>query len=187
MFLINDRDPSPGLLRYEVLSGEPVDEFSLSMLTQNPPKGVLRLGRERTEEFDHLLLPVSKLVRLTSDAPIVNAEVTIDKCLLRVREVREELSRYMIPPEELVLRPEWTFLDPEAGEPVFLVLPTPLAKDLSLSMEDYETLLRQALERKGQIAEERKAGEESAKRSAKRAEPAKPFRERVREFWENLD
>ena len=94
----------------------------------------------------------------------------------------------MIPADELVLRPEWTWLRPETGEPVLLVLPTPMARDLSLSPEDYETLVSAIYERRMLIATEKEADEEeSAKRSAKRRGPAKPWRRVVRDFWENLD
>ena len=48
-----------GLLRYELLPGEPVDELTLETLRQNTPEGVLLLGRETNEEGDFLLLPVA--------------------------------------------------------------------------------------------------------------------------------
>ncbi|MBR1705049.1 MAG: hypothetical protein IJ720_06780 [Clostridia bacterium] len=187
MFLNNDRDPVPGLWRYEILPGEPVDEFSFSMLSQNPPEGVLRLGRETTEEFDHLLLPVSNLVKLTDNVPIVVSKVTEDKLLLQVEEVKEQLSRYMIPAEELVLRPEWTFRDPKTGTLTFLVLPTALAKDLSLPVEDYVFLLRHALEKRTEEAKVLESAKGSAKEHPKGTFPEKTLRERVREFWGGLD
>lgn len=187
MFLKEEWGTSPGILRYELLPGEPVDEYTLEVLRQNTPKGVLLLGRERTEAYDHLLLPISQLVKLTSIDLIVNNGVTYDKFLLQVREILERLPKYMIPKEELLLRPEWTFLEPESGYPVLPVLPTPLAKDLSLSLEDYATLIRKVFEEQGQIATEKEKAGESAKRSAKGATPQKPFRKRVQEFWESLD
>lgn len=52
-------EPGAGLIRYELLPGEPVDEFTLEVLRQNTPEGVLMLGRETNEEGDHLLLPVA--------------------------------------------------------------------------------------------------------------------------------
>lgn len=187
MFLREEWGEMPGILRYEMLPGEPFDEFTFEVLRQNTPKGVLLLGRECTEDFDHLLLPVSRLVKLTNLNTIVNTDVAVDNFLSRVREIMESLPQYMIPKEELLLRPEWTFLEPESGAPVLPVLPTPLAGDLSLSLEDYETLIRKVFEEQGQIARERVTAEESAKRSAKWGEPAKPLRKRVLEFWENLD
>lgn len=187
MFLREEWGGMPGIIRYEMLPGEPFDEFTFEVLRQNTPKGVLLLGRECTEDFDHLLLPVSRLVKLTSLNTIVSTDVTVDNFLSRVREIMESLPQYMIPKEELLLRPEWTFLEPESGYPVLPVLPTPLAKDLSLSLEDYATLIRKVFEEQGQIATEKEKAEESAKRSAKEATPQKPFRKRVQEFWESLD
>lgn len=174
-----------GILRYRLWPGEPVDEFALRMLQQNTPEGVLLLGRETTEEGDWLLLPVAGLTPLVSEDSIVANIFTEDKFLSAVQMTRERLAEYMIPPDELVLRPEWTWVRPETGEPVFLVLPTPAARDLSLSMEDYETLMTRRFERREQIAKEETAV--SAKRSAKRRAPAKPWRKVVRDFWDNLD
>lgn len=174
-----------GIIRYRLWPGEPVDEFALRMLQQNTPEGVLLLGRETTEEGDWLLLPVAGLTPLGSEDSIVANIFTKDKFLSTMQMTRERLTEYMIPPEELVLRPEWTWVRPETGEPVFLVLPTPAARDLSLSGEDYETLVTRLFERTKQIAQEKNA--ESAKRSAKHRAPAKPWRKVVRDFWENLD
>ncbi len=56
--MFHDYTQGAGLLRYELLSGEPVDEFTLEILRQNTPEGVLLLGRETGEEGDFLLLPV---------------------------------------------------------------------------------------------------------------------------------
>lgn len=174
-----------GIIRYRLWPGEPVDEFALRMLQQNTPEGVLLLGRETTEDGDWLLLPVAGLIPLLSQEFIVANIFTKDKLLALVKETRDSLADYMIPPEELVLRPEWTWVRPETGEPVFLVLPTPSARDLSLSMEAYETLVAHLFERKESIAKE--AGAESAKRSAKPRTPAKPWRRILRDYWENLD
>lgn len=177
-----------GLLRYELLPGEPVDELTLETLRQNTPEGVLLLGRETNEEGDFLLLPVAGLVPLLSEEDIVINIFTKDKLFSKIRAIQNSLGDYMIPADELVLRPEWTWLRPETGDPVLLVLPTPMARDLSLSPEDYETLVSAIYERRRLIATEKEADEEeSAKRSAKRRGPAKPWRHVVRDFWENLD
>ena len=124
-----------GLLRYELLPGEPVDELTLETLRQNTPEGVLLLGRETNEEGDFLLLPVAGLVPLLSEEDIVVNIFTKDKLFTKIRAIQNSLGDYMIPADELVLRPEWTWLRPETGEPVLLVLPTPMARDLSLSPE----------------------------------------------------
>ena len=172
-----------GLLRYELLPGEPVDELTLETLRQNTPEGVLLLGRETNEEGDFLLLPVAGLVPLLSEEDIVVNIFTKDKLFTKIRAIQNSLGDYMIPADELVLRPEWTWLRPETGEPVLLVLPTPMARDLSLSPE-----VSAIYERRMLIATEKEADEEeSAKRSAKRRGPAKPWRRVVRDFWENLD
>lgn len=176
-----------GLLRYELLPGEPVDEFTLEILRQNTPDGVLLLGRETGEAGDTLLLPVAGLVPLLSEDYVMN-EFTKESFLMEVKTIRDSLRDHMIPPEELVLRPEWTWLRPETGSPVLLVLPTPMARDLSLSMEAYEVLVSAICEKNRQTAEENAAAEtESARTSAKRRGPAKPWRRLVRDFWENLD
>ena len=186
--MFHDYTQGAGLLRYELLSGEPVDEFTLEILRQNTPEGVLLLGRETGEEGDFLLLPVAGLIPLLSDDNSVINKFTKDKFMEEVKTIQASLRDHMIPPDELVLRPEWTWLRPETGEPVLLVLPTPMARDLSLSPEDYETLVSAIYERRRLIATEKEADEEeSAKRSAKRRGPAKPWRRVVRDFWENLD
>lgn len=206
-----------GILRYRLWPGEPVDEFSLHMLQQNTPDEVLLLGRETTEEGDWLLLPVAGVVSLASalrsERNIVMKVPDRNKLLASVERVRCSLENYMIPTEELVLRPEWTWVRPETGDPVFLVLPTPSAADLTLSAEDYEMLVGSLYEECPVLQRERselhgarvgreryiaaKRGyakpaekedtKESAKRSAKGAVKRKTLRERVREFWNELD
>ena len=176
MFL--EKIPNAGLLRYELLPGETIDEFTLEVLRQDPPKGVLLLGREQTDAWDHLLLPVAPLIPFDEIKSIVKNPITYDKVLERVQEVSVSLSNHMIPQEFLVLRPEWTFADPETMEPVFLVLPTSMAKDLSLSLEDFMVLVRQRFQETPVSP--------SAKPSAKVADPPKPLREIFRDFWESL-
>lgn len=177
-----------GILRYRVWPGEPVDEFALEMLQQNTPDGVLLLGREQTEEGDWLLLPVSGLIPVLSEEFIVANMFTKDKFLTAVKATRDSLAEYMIAPETLVLRPEWTWVRPETGAPVLPVLPVPSARDLSLSFDDYATLIGRLYERRGSIATEpAESAGASAKKSAKRRAPAKPWRRIVQDFWENLD
>lgn len=174
-----------GIIRYRVWPGEPVDEFALSMLQQNTPEHVLLLGRETTEEGDWLLLPVAGLVPLSSDGFILINKFTGDKFLEALETTLNSLQTYMIPPETLVLRPEWTWVRPETGEPVFLVLPTPSARDLSLSRDDYVALVtRLPDQNQGAIDE---ANAKSAKKSANPRPPAKPWRRVLRDYWENLD
>lgn len=186
--MFQDYGKGAGLIRYELLPGEPVDEFTLEVLRQNTPEGVLLLGRETTEESDCLLLPVAGLVPLLSEEQSVVKIFTKNKFFTEIKTIQNSLRDYMIPSSELVLRPEWTWLRPETGAPVLLVLPTPMARDLSLSMEDYETLVSAIYERRAHIATETEAEkEESAKPSARRRGPAKPWRRVVRDFWENLD
>lgn len=185
--MFHDYVQGAGLLRYELLPGEPVDEFTLEILRQDTPAGVLLLGRETGEEGDFLLLPVAGLVPLLSETIVIN-KFTKEKFMEDVRTIRASLRDHMIPPDELVLRPEWTWLDPETGKPVLPVLPTPLARDLSLSMEAYEVLVSAICEKNSRTAGENTAAEEeSARASAKRRGPAKPWRRVVRDFWENLD
>lgn len=185
--MFHDMGPGAGLLRYELLPGEPLDEYTLEILRQNTPEGVLMPGRETNEEGDFLLLPVAGLEPLLSGKSEVVNTFTINEFMDKIKAIRNSLRDYMIPPEELVLRPEWTWVRPESGEPVLPVLPTPLARDLSLSMDAYATLVAAVFEQKRSIAEECAAKEESAKKSAKRRAPAKPWRRVVRDFWENLD
>ena len=185
MFLEKER--GAGLLRYEVLPGEDVDGFTLEVLRQNTPKGVLLLGREQTEEYDHLLLPVADLVPLQEVTSILKKNMTADNVKTAVREVRSSLGRYMIPEEELVLRPEWTWFRPETDEPVFLVLPTPAARELSLSLEDYVCLLECYLAPAGEEGTDIDPETESANASAGPRRAPKPFLQIAREFWENLD
>ena len=185
--MFHDAAQGAGLLRYELLPGEPVDGFTMEVLRQNKPDGVLLLGRETGEEGDFLLLPVAGLVPFLSGDIVVNI-FTESNFFTKVRAIRDSLRDYMIPPEELVLRPEWTWLHPETGDPVLPVLPTPLARDLSLSLEEYEVLVSAIYGKMRQTAEENKAAEkESASASAKRRGPAKPWRRIVRDYWENLD
>ena len=166
-------EPGAGLIRYELLPGEPVDEFTLEVLRQNTPEGVLMLGRETNEEGDHLLLPVAGLVPVLSEESILVNIFIENKFFTEIKTVR-----------------------PETGAPVLLVLPTPAARDLSLSMDAYETLVSAIYAKRRQIAEEsageteRHAGQSakgSAKAGARRRGPAKPWRLVVRDFWENLD
>ena len=187
MFLSEEN--GAGLLRYALLPGEPVDRFSLAVLSQNPPEGVLRLGRETAEDRDHLLVAVAGYVPLGDASFIVMKNLTFEQILERVTAVREGLRSHMIPPDQLVLRPEWTFLSEEDGAVGLVVLPTPLARDLSLSPEDYACLLRQRFpgeEERAALLEAR-SEKESAKTSASTSPAAKPLRLRLREFWENLD
>ncbi len=194
-------EKNAGIIRYRLWPGEPVDEFTLKMLQQNAPRGVLLLGREINEEGDFLLLPVAGLVPITSkDLYFNNASISINNFITVANEVRASLREYMIPEEQLVLRPEWTWWNPETEEPVFLVLPTPNAKDISLSIEAYEALLmafqtkrddemsseEADLKKKNKSSDSRSANE-SANKSAKRKRPAKPWREVLREFWNSLD
>ncbi len=189
-------EPGAGLIRYELLPGEPVDEFTLEVLRQNTPEGVLMLGRETNEEGDHLLLPVAGLVPVLSEESILVNIFIENKFLTEIKTIQSSLRDHMIPEWELVLRPEWTWVRPETGAPVLLVLPTPAARDLSLSMDAYETLVSAIYAKRRQIAEEsageteRHAGQSakgSAKAGARRRGPAKPWRLVVRDFWENLD
>lgn len=176
--------PNAGLLRYELLPGEPLDAFSLDILTQNPPPGVLRLGRETAGGYDHLLIPVAGLAPLRGAASIVLEGYTPDKLLSQVEAVRDALPRHMLPPETLVLRPEYTWLEPETGEVRLLCLPTPLAADLSLPPEDYAALVR-ALWPEMQAEQQRKR--ECARPPQKPRRPPKTFRQIVKDFWEDLD
>lgn len=185
MFL--KKEKGAGLMRYELLPGEEVDGFTLEVLRQNTPKGVLLLGREQTEEYDHLLLPVADLVPLQEVTSILKKNIASDNVEMAVREVRSSLGRYMIPEEELVLRPEWTWFRPETCEPVFLVLPTPAARELSLSPEDYAYLLERYLAPAGEEGADEAPDAESAKSSARPRRAPKPFLQIAREFWENLD
>ena len=176
--MFHDTAQGAGLLRYELLPGEPVDGFTMEVLRQNKPDGVLLLGRETGEEGDFLLLPVAGLVPFLSGDIVVNI-FTESNFFTKVRAIQDSLRDYMIPPEELVLRPEWTWLP---------VLPTPLARDLSLSLEEYEVLVSAIYGKMRQTAEENKEAEkESASASAKRRGPSKPWRRIVRDYWENLD
>lgn len=187
MFLSEEK--GAGLLRYALLPGEPVDRFSFAVLSQNPPEGVLRLGRESTEDGDHLLVAVAGYVPVCSTDIIVKQNLTFEKVLEEVLAVREGLRSHMIPTDQLVLRPEWTFLSEADGSVGLVVLPTPLSRDLSLSPEDYTCLLRERFP--GEAEREALRGalseNESAKPSASTSHPAKPLRARLREFWENLD
>lgn len=186
--MFHDYVQGAGLLRYELLPGETVDEFTLEILRQNTPEGVLLLGRETGEDGDFLLLPVAGLIPLLSDDNSVINKFTKDKFMEEVKTIQASLRDHMIPPDELVLRPEWTWLRPETGKPVLPVLPTPLARDLSLSMDAYEVLVAAICEKSRQAVEENTAAKQaSARASAKRRGPAKPWRRVVRDFWENLD
>ncbi|MBO7681385.1 MAG: hypothetical protein ILO43_05250 [Clostridia bacterium] len=181
--------PGAGLLRYALLPGEPVDRFSLAVLTQNPPEGVFRLGRETTEEYDHLLAAVAGYAPVGNIDIIVKQNITFEKVLEAVQTVRDGLHGCMIPEDQLVLRPEWTFLSEADGSVGLLVLPTPLARDLSLTFEDYACLLRRRFpeEEEREALREALSEKESAKPSASTSPAAKPLRLRLREFWENLD
>ena len=114
--MFHDYVQGAGLLRYELLQGETVDEFTLEILRQNTPEGVLLLGRETGEEGDFLLLPVAGLIPLLSDDNSVINKFTKDKFMEEVKTIQASLRDHMIPPDELVLRPEWTWLDPETGK-----------------------------------------------------------------------
>lgn len=187
MFLL--QEDGAGLLRYALLPGEPLDRFSLAVLSQNPPEGVFRLGRETTEGSDHLLAAVAGYVPVNNLDNIVKHNITFEKVLAEVEAVREGLRSHMIPTDQLVLRPEWTYLSEEDGSVGLVVLPTPLARDLSLSTEDFACLLRERFpaEEEREMLQKARSEKESAKPSASAKPPAKPLRARLREFWENLD
>ncbi|MEE1299047.1 MAG: hypothetical protein UHI93_00745, partial [Acutalibacteraceae bacterium] len=101
--MFHDYTQGAGLLRYELLPGEPVDEFTLEILRQNTPEGVLLLGRETGEEGDFLLLPVAGLIPLLSDDNSVINKFTKDKFMEEVKTIQASLRDHMIPPDELVL------------------------------------------------------------------------------------
>ena len=176
--------PHAGLLRYELLPGEPLDAFSLDVLTQNPPPGVLRPGRETTEAHDHLLFPVAGLAPLKSADPIVLEATDPDKLLAQVETVRDALPRYLLPPESLILRPEYTWLEPQTGEVRLLCLPTPAAQTLSLPMEEYAALVRTLWP---ELLTEKRRIRESAEAPRKQRRPPKSLRQIAKEFWDDLD
>ncbi len=177
-----------GLIRYELYPGEPLDRFSLDVLSQNPPHGVLRLGRETTEDHDHLLLPVAGLLPLSEADSILKGKEKLYNILEQVDAVRETLPRHMIPRKALLLRPEFTFLDPESGEVRLCCLPVPAAADLSLSRSDYEVLVRERLRSSEAERTEKEPKRAHRDREAKTArKPAKSWWERAKIFWESLD
>ena len=177
-----------GLIRYELYPGEPLDRFSLDVLSQNPPEGVLRLGRETTEDHDHLLLPVAGLLPLSEAVPILKGKDSLYNLLEEVDAVREALPKHMIPPGALLLRPEFTFLDPESGAVRLCCLPVPAAADLSLSRSDYEVLVRERFRLSAQETEEKAPKRAARGRESKNArKPEKTWRERAKVFWESLD
>ncbi len=177
-------EPNAGLLRYELFPGEPLDEFSMGVLSRNPPPGVLRLGRETTEEYDHLLLPVAGLLQLQRAASILQDRSAPDNLMEHVTAVRDALPRYMLPPETLVLRPEFTWLDPETGAWKLLCLPTPLAADLSLPEDEYAALVRHIWHSLPERVPD--AGTAAGTERKTRKSP-RSFRRIVKEFWEDLD
>lgn len=187
MFLSEEK--GAGLLRYALLPGEPVDRFSFAVLSQNPPEGVLRLGRESTEDGEHLLVAIAGYVSAGNIDTIVKHDLTFETVLEEVLAIREGLRSHMIPTDQLVLRPEWTFLSEADGSVGLVVLPTPLSRALSLSPEDYACLLRTRFpgEEEREALRGALSENESAKASASASHPAKPLRVRLREFWENLD
>ena len=176
--------PYAGLLRYELLPGETLDTFSLDVLTQNPPPGVLRLGRETTETYDHLLLPVAGLAPLKGADPIVLEATDPDKLLAQVEAVRDSLPRYLLPPESLILRPEYTWLEPQTGEVRLCCLPAPAAWDLSLSREDYAAVLRALWP---ELLAEKRRIRERDDAPKKQPRPPKTLRQILKDFWEDLD
>lgn len=184
MFLFGEG--GPGILRYEILPGESVDELTLGTLRQNPPRGVFVPGRETTEEIDHLLIPIAGLVSLTESPSIVAEWIDAGKLLWEVDRIRAALKDYMIPEEELVLRPDLTFLDPETGEVRLLCLPIAGAGDRSLPREAYEVLVRDLL-KNAVLEDESPPDRASAKSSAKSKAPSRPLWQRVKDYWENLD
>ena len=184
MFLYGES--GPGVLRYALAPGTPVDELTLEALKQNPPEGVFVLGRETTEEIDHLLIPVAGTVPLPEAVSILKEEMDPDKLLEEVTRIRSSLPGYLIPEEQLVLRPELTFLDPETGAVRLLCLPVPEAQDLGLTPEAYAILVRTLLEDASALPE-KGVRPESANRNRGRKTPARTLRQRLRDYWENLD
>ena len=177
------------LLRYRLFPGEPVDRFTLEVLRQNPPDGVFLLGQDRRGGAEELLIPTAGYLPITEDDTILFDRRDADKLLEEVFAVRDALRSHMIPTDQLLLRPELTFLGEETGDLKLLVLPTPLARDLSLSPEHYDLLVRGLYGVSDAPAEEEKTSreKESAKPGASPARPSKPLSQRLREFWENLD
>lgn len=131
-----------GLLRYRLQEGEHLDDFTWALLRQNPPPGVPVPGRETTEEGDDLLLPVADCLQLKEAAKRYSGQIKGELLLETIVSRKQKLIQHMVPEQEIVLRPEYTYINKETLQPVLLVLPVAGAEKLSLCWEDYALLVR---------------------------------------------
>lgn len=115
---------NPNMLTYEPDAGEQIDEFTMNMLREEAPAQIAIVGRDGPR----LLLPVSSCQRATD---VIQQGTPVAGVIRSLLEAVREARRCMVPVAELLLSPEYIYINKDTHKVTLLCLPTDRAAQYS--------------------------------------------------------
>ena len=137
-----ERNLSSNCLVVECMA-EVSDDFRVKMTEHNRIHGLLQPVFKETDGIKRLYYDISSRKKLSayfSDTPV--SAVNIRSFIYAVRKLLDVIPGYLICPSDIVLDPEYIFVDEETMEPAFCILPGYMGDFPG----DFRKLLKQIME-----------------------------------------
>ena len=125
------------ILVYRFLEGEPLDRFAAGMLQNKKLKHFLLVSMTAEGEQPVLRIPVGGLVPLPEWLVNCKDPRGLDILWASLLAANWEREDILLPTEDWLLHPQFTFVEQDTGEVRFLLLPTPFASCLQNTPREF--------------------------------------------------
>ncbi len=148
--MFNQYESNSQMLVYELEPGEEPDALSAAMLRNRPLSGFLPVGLPFPEEGEPALtpgVPLRMLVPVAGKEPLPaylgrersaeELQQLLSRLASAILAARAELKNTMMPLQEWLLDPRFTYVEPDSGEILFLCIPSERVACLQNNLLDF--------------------------------------------------